>query len=56
MCEAKKQDIVEMRAALVLLVMIVRLGDAQRRVIGDNQEQRISQVRNQKRPCIYFQK
>ena len=55
-CEAKKQDIVEMRAALVLLVMIVRLGDAQRRVIGDNQEQRISQVRNHKRPCIYFQK
>ena len=55
-CEAKKQDIVEMRAALVLLMMIVRLGDAQRRVIGDNQEQRISQVRNHKRPCIYFQK
>ena len=55
-CETKKQDIVEMRAALVLLVMIVRLGDAQRRVIGDNQEQRISQVRNYKRPCIYFQK
>ena len=56
MCEAKKEDIVEMRAALVLLVMIVRLGGAQRRVIGDNQEQRISQVRNYKRPCIYFQK
>ena len=55
-CEVKKQDIVEMRAALVLLVMIVRLGDAQRRVIGDNQEQRISQVRNHKSPCIYFQK